>query len=184
MVNESDNIYHLEAEKIDETTILQIGCDCLIAIQDLNEYKDIGHEKFIIFFEQYVPILTYGNYVVPQQTEVPPQEPHYSAQPIDPYVQYHQQQHQPYPYQTPTSVSQTDMNRPWSCPHCTFLNPYTNLTCEQCYKSPTFRPDMPTEVPTAVPSTAIKYCDKCHQPNRMQDVNCTHCRSLIIHSRP
>ena len=33
-----------------------------------------------------------------------------------------------------------------------------------------FRPDMPTEVPTAAPSTAIKYCDKCHQPNRMQDV--------------
>ena len=202
----------MEIEKIDVNTVVQIGCDCLIAIQDLNEYKDIGHEKFILFFEQYEPISTYGNMVLSQQAVSQAQDPSmlqyqpnpHQAQSIAPYAGMNIQSQQPFPkpnetfaqgglpygqsyqppqhnYPMPVPGSQTEMKR-WSCPHCTYSNPGNKSICEKCSKSNNFNTEIPFEVSTARQSTAIKYCDKCTHPNRMQDVNCVNCRSSIIHS--
>ena len=137
-----------------------------------------------------IPPQTVSRTQASQMSQYPLNAP-YQPQPIDPYAGHTSQSQPPfpgashyqnYPQQQTAPGSQIDMNRSWACQHCTYLNPDTNSICEQCHKSPNFNPGMPTEVSTARSSMAIKYCDTCHHPNRMQDVRCTKCQSYIIHS--
>ncbi|KAI6647139.1 hypothetical protein LOD99_8875 [Oopsacas minuta] len=80
---ETDRSFYLKAELFENPAnlnrLIETGCDCLLAMQDLIAYEHIGHGKFIEFFQQYTPNPTHEN----MPAEMPTQSRQYAEPPTE-----------------------------------------------------------------------------------------------------
>ena len=97
--------------------LVNLGCDCLIAVQDLSGYENIGSQKFIEFFQQYSENPVYDNIENPRTIQ-PLQQRQYADQESEKIIGKHQDvysSHQPMK-QSPEAPSSYHSNPQFSVP--------------------------------------------------------------------